>query len=366
MDFPIINERTFLGIGLGQYGVALFCVAAGFVLRAILLISLRWLLNKSTRTKTTIDDIIIGASSAPLGALAVVLGIWAAVAVLPVPSEPLDIDRFVQTLFRAATIGIVFWWLIRLNDRIGLRAHEKALASDSPLADFAPLARRSLRVFLAIIGLLLIVQELGYSVTSLVAGLGLGGLAVGLAAKDTLANFFGSVVIFVDRPFARGDWIVVGDQEGVVEDIGVRVTRLRTFANSLITIPNAQLTTSAITNWSRMGKRRIDTTIGITYDTPPAKVEAAIRAVEQIILSDDRLHHDFFMVKLTDLADYSLNIRIYCFTVTIAWAEHLTVRQELLLKIMRAFAELGISFAFPTQTVHAQVNLTPPGAARDD
>ncbi|MBU0509981.1 mechanosensitive ion channel family protein [bacterium] len=349
----LMLKSTVLGLTVGQILLALLFVLSGFIARAVILAVFRWLLRRTTATRTQIDDILIEALSAPAGAVCVVGGIWAAIAILPVPREPVDIARFVDAFFRSITIVIATWFTIRLNDRVTRRAHEKAVASDSPLADFVPLLRKTIQVFLVIIGCLLIVQELGYSVGSLIAGLGIGGLAVGLAARDTLANFFGSIVIFVDRPFTRGDWIVVGDQEGIVEDIGVRVTRIRTFANSLITIPNAQLTTTAITNWSRMVKRRINLTIGVTYSTSPETIEAAIRRVEQIILDDDRIHSDFFFVKFVDFAAYSLNIQVYCFTVTTAWIEHLTARQELLLKIMRAFREMGIEFAFPTQTIHA-------------
>jgi len=352
-QFLDVLKHTVLGITVGQILLALLFILAGFIARAVVLAILRWLHRKAEATRTKVDEILIESLSAPTGAMCIVVGLWAAISILPVPEEPVDVARFVEAFFRSITIMIAVWFALRINERATRRAHEKAEASDSPLADFVPLLRKTIRVFLIIIGGLLIVQELGYSVGSLIAGLGIGGLAVGLAARDTLANFFGSMVIFVDRPFTRGDWIVVGEQEGIVEEIGIRVTRIRTFANSLITIPNAQLTTTAITNWSAMQKRRINVTLGVTYGTPAEKVEAAIRRIEQIILEDDRLHHDFFFVKFVDFAAYSLNIQIYCFTVSTVWVEYLTVRQELLLKIMRAFQEMGIEFAFPTQTVHA-------------
>ena len=351
-QFLDLLKRTVLGLTVGELLLALLFIAGGFVLRAVLLAFFRWLLKRTAATRTAIDDILVESFSAPIGVVCVVVGIWGAISILPVPTDPIDIKRFVNAFFRATTIILAIWFALRLNYRITQRAHEKAMEMESPLADFMPMLQKTLRVFLIIIGGLLIIQELGYSVGSLIAGLGIGGLAVGLAAKDTLANFFGSMVIFVDRPFRRGDWIEVGDKEGTVEDIGVRVTRIRTFANSLIMIPNAQLTTSAITNWTAMHKRRIYFTIGVTYSTTADKVEEAIHRIEQIILSDDQLHHDFFMVKFSDFAAYSLNIMVYCFSISTAWAEHLTVRQNLLLKIMRAFHDMGVEFAFPTQTIH--------------
>lgn len=369
-QFFDILKHTVLGITVGQILLSLLFLLAGFVARSVLLAIFRWLRRKAETTRTKVDEILVESLSAPAGAICIVVGMWAAISILPVPEEPVDVARFVEAFFRSTTIVIAIWFALRTNERATRRAHEKAEASDSPLADFVPLLRKTIRVFLIVIGGLLIVQELGYSVGSLIAGLGIGGLAVGLAARDTLANFFGSIVIFVDRPFTRGDWIVVGEQEGVVEEIGIRVTRIRTFANSLITIPNAQLTTTAITNWSRMVKRRINVTIGVTYGTRADKVEAAIQRIEQIIREDDRLHHDFFFVKFVDFAAYSLNIQVYCFTKTTTWVPYLTVRQELLLKIMRAFQEMGIEFAFPTQTIHAFLEhgtpATSPNISRHD
>lgn len=137
-----------------------------------------------------------------------------------------------------------------------------------------------------------------------------------------------------------------------MEEVGLRATRVRTFPNSLITIPNATFTTSAINNWSRMKKRRIKLTIGLTYDTPREKLEEAVDAIRGILQQDAHIHQEFFMVYFTDFGTYSLDILVYCFSVTTNWSEHLRVRQQVLLKIMDAVKGLGLSFAFPTQTLH--------------
>jgi len=198
----------------------------------------------------------------------------------------------------------------------------------------------------------MILQNLGYSVTSLIAGVGLGGAALALASKDTVANLFGSLVIFIDRPFQIGDWVEIGPVEGTVEEVGLRVTLIRTFANSLITVPNAQLTTTAINNWSRMRKRRIKLTLGLTYDTTPDKMEAAVEAVREVLRQEERIDQSFFLVNFTDLGAHSVDIFVYCFTITTRWDEHLQIRQDVLLKFMRAIKDLGLQFAFPTQTIH--------------
>ena len=129
------------------------------------------------------------------------------------------------------------------------------------------------------------------------------------------------------------------------------MTRIRTFANSLITIPNAQFTTTVINNWSRMRKRRIKITLGLTYDTSSGQMEQAVESIRRIIREDEKLDHDFFLVNFTDFNAYSLDIFVYCFTVTTNWSEYLQARQELLLKFMDAIRGLGLEFAFPTQTI---------------
>ena len=138
--------------------------------------------------------------------------------------------------------------------------------------------------------MLIALQNLGYSVASLLAGIGNGAAELALAAKDTLANLFGSMVIFVDKPFAIGDWVKVGAIEGTVEEVSLRVTRVRTFERSLITIPNQDLTTKPIENFSRMEKRRVKFEISLTYDTPIEKLEAGIVRIRELIAAEDGLH----------------------------------------------------------------------------
>jgi MscS family membrane protein len=225
--------------------------------------------------------------------------------------------------------------------------------------------RKAAKVFLVITGSVMVVQNLGYSVASLLAGVGIGGAALAFASKDAVANVFGSIVIFVDRPFLIGDWIEVGDVEGTVESVGIRVTRVRTFANSVLTIPNAQFTILPINNWSRMRKRRIKLTVGLTYDATPDGVRAAVEAIRGIIRADDRLDQEFFLVNFHDFGESSLDIFCYLFTRTTDWTEHMQIRQEFMLAVMQAMADLDLQFAFPTRTVHVQgesIEAQPPGA----
>ena len=201
---------------------------------------------------------------------------------------------------------------------------------------------------------MLVIQNLGYSIGSLLAGLGIGGAALALASKDTVANLFGSIVIFIDRPFQIGDWIEIGSIEGTVEEVGLRTTRIRTFANSLITLPNHTLTTSAIENWSAMQKRRIKLSVGITYGAKPSQISALVEGFRRIIRENDQLRQDFFLVYFRDFGPSALEIFVYCFTKTTVWSEYLEVRQQLLLAFMEEVEAQGLSFAYPTQSIHLE------------
>ncbi len=349
-DISYYLSHTFFGIEASDWLLALACLAGGYVLRVVCMAVLRRIVHLTAKTETSVDDILIEAISKPVSALCFVLGLWAAYEVLPLSNRLPELHHLVRALIKAATVWIAIWFFLRLIDRSAAHMREKAVENRSPMLEFVPLFRRTAKIVFVLIGVVIIFQELGYSVTSLVAGLGLGGLALGLAAKDTLANFFGSVVVFVDRPFVIGDWIKIGEHEGIVEDISIRVTRIRTFTDQLITVPNSQLTTTAITNNSAMRKRRVKFTLEIPYDTPPGKVEQAVLAIRKLILADSRFHPDP-VVAMNEIGTYSLNILVVCFTMSTNYQDMMTAQQDLMLAVVRSLQELDIVFAYPTQTM---------------
>ncbi len=352
------------GISVRALGVSLAIIAAGFVVARVIEVLFTRLERQIP--ELTVRRAVIGALHAPVGWLVRVAAIWAALEQMPIDRiEVFDTQRLLDSLLLAVTIVLATWLGVRIVDRLCKFWEQRAKSTEGTFDDqLVPITRKTAKVFLILTGSVMVAQNLGYSVTSLIAGLGLGGAALAFASKDTVANFFGSIVVFVDRPFQVGDWIEVGSVEGTVETVGLRVTRIRTFANSLITIPNATFTTTAINNWSRMKKRRIKMTIRLTYDTPPGKMREAVQAIRDIIENDDRLHQDFYLVNFHEFSSSSLDIFCYLFTRTTNWAEHMQVREEFMLKIMDAMANLGLSFAFPTQTVHLEGSSTEPPANR--
>lgn len=350
----IINYQIF-GVALWIYGASLGAIVFGFIAKKIVAAIFNHLGRLTEKTKLPFDDIVIDSISKPAQWAVMLGGIFVAVLILPLPKEPVDIDKFVKAAL-VATAGILIIWVgIRLVDGIADWAAKKAEKTDTKLDDqLVPIIRRALKVFLVLIGGILVLQNLGYSVVSLLTGLGIGGLAFALAAKDALANLFGSVVVFMDKPFQIGDWIEVGDIEGTVEEVGLRTTRVRTFANSLITVPNAIFTSSKVNNWSRMQKRRIKMTVGVTYSTSPEKMEELVTGIRKLIQEDESILDDFYLVNFDGFGASSLDVFIYCFTRTTVWAEFLEVKQGLMLEIMRLVKELGLDFAYPTQSIHVE------------
>jgi MscS family membrane protein len=288
--------------------------------------------------------------------------LYAGVNVLPVPTEPVDIRRFVAAVFHSASIVVVAWFVVRLTDALTVffteQGKEKSSSGEDEaflaqqLAEVAPIAHKAVRTFVYIVAGVMVLQEMGYSVGSLAAAIGVLTFGVPLASKDTLTNMFGYLVILVDRPFKVGDWIEVGSVEGTVEEIGLRVTRIRTFPKSLITLPNAGLTTTAINNWSRMTKRRVKTTLGLTYSTSPAQMRECVKRIRQMLENHPDVQQDQMLVYFYEYGASSLDIYLYYFTTTTNWLEHMAAREDTLLKMFEIVQELGLEVAFPTRTVH--------------
>ena len=178
-------------------------------------------------------------------------------------------------------------------------------------ADFSNFILKSIRFFILMLAFIAVLQEWGYNVSGFLASLGLVGMAFALAAKDTAANLFGSLVIFTDKPFKIGDWVKTPEVEGTIESVGIRSTKVRTFAQALVSVPNGVLANSAILNWSKMGKRRVKTTIGVTYDTSGDTLEQIINDIKEMLKNHPDIHQDTIHIYFSAFGDSSLNIFCY-------------------------------------------------------
>lgn len=309
-----------------------------------------WLLKISHRTGHTLDDKLLLAFKKPIQTLFIILGLYIAFLYLPLP---LAADVFIHRLFRSVLVIILAWGFYDLSGNNSLLSEElkEKLNLDSMLIHFFSNVLRFVILALAIV---IIAQEWNYDVNGFIAGLGLGGLAFALAAKDALANVFGGIVIIMEKPFIIGDWIATHSVEGTVENISFRSTRVRSFSQSLITIPNSVLAGEAITNHSRMGKRRINFYLGLTYDTPGNKVESCVQRIKQMLVQHPGIHPETILVYFETFNDSSLDIIIYCFTNTTVWEQYLEVKQDVNLKIMTILEEEGVSIAFPSHSIYLE------------
>ena len=307
------------------------------------------------KSKTEMDDQILHAVRNPLGYFILLQGFYLAIFSLHLP-DMIGMVNIADYLDNAYILGfsfIMLYLFFKLIDVIGFYVFRMAKDSDNMLDDqFAPLLIKSLRIFVIILGVIFILQNLGYSIASLLAGLGIGGLAFALAARDTIGNLFGSFTIFSDKPFHLGDWVRIGDVEGTVEEVGFRSTRIRRFDQAQVVVPNSHFTINDVTNFSAMKKRRIKFNLGVTYETSPEQMTKVVDGIKQIIKEDHKFDHTFSMVHFTEFGDFSLNIFIYCFTKTTVWDEFLSVREEFNLKIMQLLEELEVEIAFPSQMIY--------------
>lgn len=261
------------------------------------------------------------------------------------------LDAIVLVLFLLALGRVAFAQI----DLLGTALRARAARAENRFQDqLVPFVTKTLKAAVAVFGIVFLLAQQGRDVTALLAGLGLSGLAVALAAQDLLKNLFGSVTVLLDRPFRIGDWVKVGDVEGVVEEIGFRSTRVRTFYASLITLPNARLIDASVDNYGARAFRRWSTRISITYDTPPESVDAFCEGLRQIVRANESMRQDAFEIHLNEFGADGLEIMLYVFFLAPDWSTELRLRHDLALDILRLADRLGVRIAFPTRTIHLE------------
>ena len=234
-----------------------------------------------------------------------------------------------------------------------LKHPDSILFDDTLLIFFAKI----IKAVIVIIAVLIVLGEFGVNINGLITGVGLGGLTFALAAQDTASNIFGGLVIISDKPFAVGDWIQTASIEGTVEDISFRSTRIRTFDDALLVVPNSTLSSASITNWSKMNKRKVKFNIGLTYNTAPSQVKNIIADIETFLNSQKDIVSDTPLVKLDEFGSSSLNIMVMFFTSQTSLAELKRVREEINYEILDVVHRHESSFAFPSTSVYMEKNL---------
>ncbi len=331
------------------------CLLLGFYLlrRIVTTVIFGFLKKLASRTETTLDDKLFPALEAPVAAFIALFGAFAALKVLKLSASTDAVISYASTVAFSLTF---FWLLLRAFNSVLDHAHEIAAEKQLGVAAFMPWIKKALVTLFVVIGALLIAKSLGADVKAFLAGLGIGGLAFALAAQDTIANLFGSVVVAIDQPFKLGETVRIGAHLGVVEDIGLRSTKLRAMDKSLIIIPNKTVASEAVTNLARFTQRRVEQVVGLTYDTSVEQMAAIVEEFHQIIIAEAEVDTESVMVFFRDYSASSLDIWIVYAVNDPDFQKHMRLRQRINLALMRAVQARSLSFAFPTQTVEFGVN----------
>jgi len=327
---------------------ALFLVGSYLLRRGVTTFVFGFFKRFASRTQSTLDDKLFPALEGPVAAFIAIAGAVAALKVLKFSEQADAVFGYASTVAFSLTL---FWFFLRAFNTVLDHVHELARSRQMGIAAFMPWIKKSLITVFVVFGLLMIAQSLGADVKAFLAGLGLGGLAFALAAQDTIANLFGSVVVAIDQPFKIGEAVQIGTNVGVVEDIGLRSTKIRTLDKALVIIPNKTVAGEAITNLSRFTQRRVAQTLGLTYDTTPDQMESIVAELRRLITEEPGVDKNSVVVSFNNYGASSLDILVVYLTVGPDFGEHLKIRERLNLAFMRAVAARGLSFAFPTQTV---------------
>ncbi len=348
------NGRKYLGLYLWQVVGLFFLIFLGFLTQKIFtLLFEKIILNLLHKVGyVRLADEVVRPIAKPISYLLI---FFLLIVFMPVLQLPIGINKYVVLILKSVwpIFAIIFFY--RVVDIFSLYLKKQAAKTESNLDDqLVPLARKILKTFVVAIGVLFILDNLHVNITGILAGLSIGGLAFALAAQDTIKNFFGSLMIFIDKPFQVGDWITSGDVDGTVEEVGFRSTRVRTFRNSVISVPNGMLADKMVDNHGLRAYRRFHTQLALTYDTPPALIELFVDGLREIVKNHPDTRKDYYEIYLNEMADSSLNVMFYIFFEASSWSDELKGRHEILLSIIEFANEVGVNFAFPTQTLHME------------
>jgi MscS family membrane protein len=333
-----------------HYVICAVLLAGAILLRRFLTTILFNQLKKlAAKTETTLDDKLFPAMESPMATFVMVTGIFAALKVLKLS---VTADRSIAAGSTVAFSLVIFWGLLRafgaILDHVAEISKEKHLG----IAPFMPWIKKSLIAVFVVVGTLMTVQSLGYNVSTILQGLGIGGLAFALAAQDTIANLFGSIVVAIDQPFKIGETVKIGAHTGTVEDIGLRSTKIRLVDKSLVVMPNKMVSSEAIVNLSRFTQRRVEQVLGLTYDTTPDQLAAIVEDIRGILLADAEVDPTSVMVYFRDLGASSLDVWVVYVSRDEDVKKSFALKQRMNLAIMRAVAARGLSFAYPTSVMH--------------
>ena len=302
------------------------------------------------------NQLMVPALEPPAATLLILCGFVAALSIVPLWEE---VPRLVRLGEQGALTAVVLWGVAcaggAMIDHFAAGARAKRLQ----IAAFIPLIKKTVVTVFVTFSVLVVFESLGFEVKTFLTGLGIGGLAFALAAQDTIANMFGSFVVVMDQPFYVGEYIRIQGHEGTVEEIGLRSTRLRTAQRTQVVIPNKTVAAEVINNFTRMPQRRVDATLGVTYDSPLDAIQLALSDIRALLRADPGVHQGLIVVSLADFSDSSLRVQVLYFTADPDWESHMAVRERVNFGILRAFAARGVTLSYPDPVIRMDAPAPP-------
>jgi len=351
----IINflNIQFLSLPIYKIFLAFFLLFLFLLIRKGFTLTILKLLKKFVqKTKSDIDDKLLISIKEPLKFLFIIGGVYFFFYLLEING------KLLEHIIRGLLIFDFFWFLYNVINIFEDKVYHLIGKFGRASREMASFIMKLTKILIISLGIIALLQEFGINVTGFLASLGLGGLAFALAAKDTAANIFGGIAILTDNIFKIGEWIKVGDAEGIVEDIGMRTTKIRAFDKRLIIVPNAKIANSNVENFSRRDKRRIVMRIGLKYNTSTEIIKKVVEDIRKMLLSHPNIAKDeSLLIYFDEYEDSSLSIFCYFFTNTAVWSEYLKIREDINLKIKDIIEKYPTDFAFPSTSVYFETPL---------
>lgn len=344
------NPGSLLRLG----GAAALFAVVYLISRLVRFRVLPWAQARAERRAHRLPAILLKGFSKPLPVLIWALGLYAALFFLPLPEAWLaPLLRWALRLLRITLIGLLAWGLIGSSDIAPLMMQNVQGRLDVEVdKTAAAFINKILKIVVICFAGLMVLGEMNFDVNGLLAGFGLAGLTISLAAKESATNLFSGLILISEKPFSLGDWIQAGSVEGSVEDIGFRSTRVRTLDGSLVTVPNSLLCAGNIVNASQRSLRVMRFTLGVTYDTPRATLEALMEALRRMLAARPDVDAASVRVQLTGFSASSIDILVQCSVKTPDLAEFLRIQEAINLDLMDLMQQNGAEFAFPSRTVY--------------
>ncbi len=355
---PAMGQQEVLGIALWQYLGLLFLLIFALVIYLLFTRLLKPFLSRFTNSRLGKNH-LQGADTHLLHNIArgasLVFTTWLVIRLLPILLLPIGFATTLHTGLNIAFVIFAAYLLLRIIDLLMVFLRKVVFATRNKMDDqILPIIYRFLQIVVVFTAIIRVLGLLEVNVTALIAGISIGGLAMALAAQDTVKNLIGSVMIFIDQPFKIGDFIIAGDLQGTVEEVGFRSTRVRAVDTSMYSIPNGELANLVINNVGERTARRYNLELGVTYDTPPDLIDAFSDALKELIKAHPETINDRSVVHLNSLGASSINILIVTYFKVDSWGRQLTSTEDLLRGVLRLAEGMGVRFAFPSQALYIE------------